>query len=225
MNGVDTGFDLNMKAGKISVFVRKDHVLVDQYGWSHSQIALVALSQHLPDMSRTAESPQEVLMRLIRQFPDLALTPAAVRSRAGDVLEDIRAGAARVTISDADRFWCALSPQARQAVQYAATQSDPNVDMTVLISSGEFGSYIVPEAVMSLLDSNPESLLDGKMFKSNFAAITDERARSLIIGRLRALLIDLDRALDLPSSMPGRELSRLAQSIEILTDSIAEFVQ
>lgn len=204
------------------MFVKKEHALVDQYGWSHAQIALIALSQHLPDPSRGADTAHEVLMRLIRQFPDLALTPSAVRARAGDLLEDIRSAASRVTMSDPDKFWRALSPQARQAVQYAATQSDPNVDMHVLMDSGVFGAYIVPEAVMSLLDSHPESLLGGAMFKSNYSAITDERARSLIIGRLRALLLDLDRALDLPPSMPGRELSRLGQSIEILSDAIAE---
>lgn len=225
LNDVNTGFDLHMKAGKISVFVKKDHVLVDQYGWSHAQIALIALSQYLPDPSRGTDTSQGILMRLIRQFPDLALTPAAVRSRAGDLLEDIRAAATKVTTSNPDKFWRALSPQARQSIQYAATQSDTNVNVSLLVSSGDFGTYIVPEAVMSLLDSHPESLLDGAMFKASFSAITDERTRSLILGRLRALLLDLDRALDLPPSMPGRELSRLGQSIEILADGITEVQQ
>lgn len=221
LNGTSSGFDLIMKSGKISVFVRKDHALVDQYGWSHAQIALIALSQYLPDKNRSADTPHEVLMRLIHQFPDLALTPSAVRARAGDLLEDIRAAATRVTTKEPHKYWRALHPQAKQAVQYAAAQSDPDVAIEALIDTGEFGAHVVPEALLSLLDAHPEALLDGAMFKANFAAITDERTRSLILGRLRALLLDLDRALDLPVAMPGRELLRLGQSIEILSDSLA----
>ena len=220
LNNVDTGFFIHMKAGKIAVFVQRDHELVNKYGWSHAQIALLGLSQYLPDPSRSADNAHEVLMRLIRQFPDLMLTPAAVRSRAGDLLEDIRAAAARLTKAAPDRFWRGMEPRARQAVQYAALQTNPGLNIDVLLKTGDFGEYIVPEAVVSLLDTHPEALLDGAMFKANFAAFTDDRAKSLILGRLRALLLDLDRALDLPPSMPGRELSRLEQSISILSDEI-----
>lgn len=202
-------------AGEIEIYVDEGGPLVEEYGWSIMDTALVCAAADLRDLYGIDGSVDEVVRAILEQYPDRRLDATAVRERAETITEAVQERLSEIVPVKPEAYWQALSAEARRSAENAAVAAVSDIDWAACVETGDFARYLDAQGVLDLLDERPDLVLDGRLFRSTWAPL-GESARADQVDRLSGLVVDLRRMLAGLHGQNTTELRRFLLSSDLL---------
>lgn len=208
-------YAIRVVGGEIEVYVDSATPLINQFGWSPMNVALVCAAPKLKNIYSFGGPAEELVTLILQQFPDRRVDSAAVRARAEALLDTMRERLADLVPNDPSGFWSALSGAARRAAETVAITTAGDVDWAGAIESGQYARYLSAEGIQDLVNNCPERVLDGTLFRTTYGALGEDTQADQV-ARVGALLADLRRMVSGPTTHKTIELSRFLLTADLL---------
>lgn len=218
---VGAWFTRRFHGGALEVFIDERHPLIQQYGWTAFDTAVLCAAPELQKLYQYPGSLEELTVEILDQFPDQKTNPASVRNRAEGLLDQLRIAVAPLVEAQPDIHWKALRPSARRETEEVASRQAPEIDWAEAVTTGGYAPFLTVTALRDMLAANPQDFLDGKVFKATYKSWEDEDTRTGAVHRIAVLLDDLQVMLAPNLPVSTRELVRLRMSADILSADLA----
>lgn len=215
------GWALDVSAGTVRAFISSDHFLIQDYGWLPADALLLCISEPLGKLHAPGpDAVRAAIEGILSSFPDRRLTVQSCRNRGEELLQRLREAFSRATSEHPD-LWIALPADAKVEAEEAGRQSNASMDWPAAIDSGEFGAFLTPVGMVSLVQERPEVLLDEQVLRTRYVT-WGAKSRVSALRRVTGLLTDLGSLLELTQEADKRDLRRLSLSADVLEDLVVD---
>ncbi|MEU2043280.1 ATP-binding protein [Nocardia niwae] len=212
------------KAPNVEVFVDITHSLFTEYGVDFRDMAMIELGEWIR-VARGADSKplSTVLADLKSRATDQKVTAEALAGRASRLLDRVKEAMQREIKGGAPTsYWDMLQESEKVRAQQRFVLEGGNGEWESSIESGDFVTFLPPNAVVRLLELRAEAFLDGKVFHRPYSNLTDQESRALVLARLTGLVSDLAVMAEHQPKLDIDELARIRLSCLLLERDLAD---
>lgn len=216
---------LDQRSGnELMAFVDADHEVFQRFGADYADLLLTELAPLLKVRARSQWGPSQLLAGIRAQsLKESALDGTTVGAEARDLLNEVRSRAA-VEFNRSGGFrqvFDRLTEEERTAVEEAMIASGRVGHVARLGQDAEFVSCLPALSLVRLVETMPETFLDGRVFRGPYGDVKSSSARSLSLARVTGYLSDVATIGTFAGQASALQLQRARLSITLLADELA----
>lgn len=207
----------------LTAFIDPGHELFSKFGTSYEDALLMELVPFMKVRASSNMPSAEVHFRLrASALSHTAIDQASVKTRAADLLDNVRAAMADIVAGDPSRAVQYLRPDERSTIENSLASD--GIPITAAIwDNGGFIEYAPPLYVARLVEEWPEVFFDGSVFRSSYSSLNSPSARRLSAARVVGYLNDLGALLASQAKQSIAQLQRARWSCTLLSDEIVDY--
>ncbi len=211
------------RGSRVEVFVDADHPVFVDFASDTRDLVVVELAEYLRTRNNTPDRSLSALFYEIKQrcLPDHKITGPYLVDNALRLLDQVRENMQPVVAGNAAGYWSLVTEEERGAAERSFALEGGADSWDDVRGTGEWLTYVPASALVRLVQQRPEAFMDGKVFRSAYAALSDQLARSIAVERISAFLADVAVLVDRPSRRGAEELQRARLSCYLLEQELA----
>jgi len=208
--------------GTATAFVDAGHEAFTRLGVDPAELLLVEVAAVLKVRAESDLSHAQIAARLRAVcLPDTALDVDVISGQARELLAELRQRMADRVEEDPQRALQYLTPDELTATENEMIANGETELTTSIGGDGRFLLYAPPLFLVKLLESWPETFLDGRVFVGPYSTLSSHSARRLSLARVVGYLNDVATLLSFQTEPGPLQLQRTRLSIQLLVGELA----
>lgn len=208
-------------AKKATAFIDTQHDIFSQFPVSSSLLLTIEVAHSLRERAGSNALPGELVSRLMsHSFSDLRIDPSSLSGSAKGLLDTVRAMMVKSIATNPARAWQHLSPEERVITETTLVVSNASMSLAQAQETGDFMLFVPSTFLARIVDEWPEAFLDGKVFRSGYAAL-QTMPKQVALGRVVSYLYDVAILTEANKQSPTA-LSRAALSLQLLRNEVVQ---
>lgn len=198
------------KGSAVEVFVDGEHKVFSDFAGDIRDLVVMELADFLRVRSNSATASLSSLFYELKSkcLPDQKIGGPYLTEASNQLLSRLRESMLPIVAGNSAGYWSLLSAEQRKTTERTYALEGGGGRWDELLETGEWVGYVPGMALVRLLGARPEIFLDGRVFRSTYAGLTDEAARAAALERVADLLGDVAVLADRPRRRIPEELQR-----------------
>lgn len=213
----------SVRGAQVEVFVDADHPIFVDFGVDTRDLVVMELAEFLRIRDRSPRSLSAMFAELKEHcLPDHKISGPFLMELASRTLDRIREAMAPVIEGNATGYWSLLPADEKAAAERRFAIEGGSANWTDVIAAGDWIEFVNGSALVRLVETRPESFLDGRVFRSAYQPLADAAAKRFSADRVVDLLSDVATLADVSSRRGPEELQRGRLTCLLLSQEIVD---
>ncbi|MFD7668039.1 ATP-binding protein [Streptomyces sp. NPDC059788] len=223
-DGLHVPLLLDQRSGnELTALIDPEHAVFRRFGADYADLLLVELAAVLKVRARSEWSPSQLVAAIrAESLQDSALDGITVGAEARDLLNEIRERVAAVL--DQNDGYTVAYDHLRQEEKTATEEEMIAAGQIGLVSrlgrNSGFVHYMPALALVRLIETMPESFMDGGVFRGPYTGVSSPSAKALSLARVTGCLADVATHGTFAGGVTAQQLRRARLSIALLRDEL-----
>ena len=205
------------RGSSVEVFVDADHEVFTDFAVETRDLVLLEIAYYLRERIGSRRALSALFSDLkVRCLPDHKLTGPLLAEVADRLLRRIRESMQPVVAGNSSGYLSRIDVEDRGAAERQFASQGGSAAWDEVLDDGEWVQYVPAAALVRLLASRPEAFMDGRVFRSVYAGLSDAQAQAVSATRLERLLGDVAILADQVVRRGSEELQRGRLSCTLL---------
>lgn len=207
--------------GTAKAFLDPKHPLFSRFGATYADALLMELAPVMKVRVGSVLSHTQIIAELRKTcLMDTAIDFATIKGQAYDLVLEIRTLISKQVEDEPQRAVQYLTPDERTTIENGIV-SDGGQYTSDVWKDGTFLLFAPPLYLVKLLESWPESFMDGKVFRGPYSSLGSPATRRLSVAKVVGYLNDLATVLTAQTTPSVAQLQRTRWSCDLLANEIA----
>lgn len=213
----------SVRGAAVEIFIDAEHPIFTEFAVEIRDLVVFELADFLRTREGGTDDLGDLFARLKQRcLPDQKVTGPHLKENADRLVSRLRESMQPPVAGNSSGYWQRLTEDERVATQQKFAVEGGRGDWEDVISSGDWLDYAPALCLVSVVAYRPAAFLDGQVFRTSYASLTEEAARRAGLERVTDLLSDVAALSDQPIRRSPEELQRGRLSIWLLEDELAD---